>query len=341
MVIRHDKPDTDYLVPRSRFSFMARVNGVAEGSLIGDKWVITAAHVARHMHPFNDRVAVGGVTYRAKKVLFHPEAKSFNFRRRIDMALVLLDRPVKGIAPIPLYSKSDETGQVASMVGAGMTGTGKTGMKVYDFKTRLARNRIESVTDQHITMRYDRDGLPNEGIPGDGDSGCPAFFVMNGKPILVGIDKKNEPADDGIVAGYGSEGVFVRISTQRKWILDTMAGKKAPDWGWTARMKSLPASPEATCVADFFRSFNAATREAADEFLRKWPSESSASAAERWKSRKALIDRLGPLIPKEYAVGPNRWHMAGATSAKGKPVLVDFSFAAGKPPKLIQVRVRG
>lgn len=334
IVIRHDKPDATYLVARSKHPAVTRINGMAEGTLVGDRWVLTAAHVVTFFTPFTAVVEVGDQRYRVKNVLYHPLAKSPNFRKRIDLALLVLDKPVKGVAPIPLYAKQDEVGQIATLIGAGMTGTGFTGMKVYDRKTRLAQNKVDRANSQHLIMSFShpsQGALPNEGTGGEGDSGSPAFLIQNGRWFLAGVTNKTEPAEGGPIAGYGSEGFYSRVSLQRQWILDTMNGKKARDWGWSAPVAKMPPSVKATCVAAYFQALK--SEKAKKDFVVAWATPNQQTAT-WWKNT--------PLTPGHYTTGPNNRILVAAKSPQTKQVvLIDFYFTDSNPPKLLQVKVRG
>lgn len=340
IVIRHDKPDTAYLVPRSQYPAVVRISGMAEGTLIGSRHVLTAAHVVEFMNPFTASVRVSGKTYGVKTALYHPLAKSRNFRKRIDLAILVLAEPVQGISPVPLYAKSDESGQVMALVGAGMTGTGITGMRNYDFKTRRAHNRVDRATDQHLILRFDRPGkgaLDDEGIGGDGDSGSPAFLLVNGKPVLAGVTNKNEPAEGGKIGGYDSEGFYARVSTQRKWILDTMNGAKAENWGWSVPAKSLPPGALANCVSDFFKAFNSGTRSSITGFYTKW--SANPKGKDPWPETEKQIAVLGKLSPGQYALGPSNRLLVAAKAAKAKRgTLIEFYMTGANPQRLVLIR---
>jgi hypothetical protein len=337
IVIRHDKPDTDYLVSRGMYPAAARVCEMAEGTLVGPRHVLTAAHVVDYMHPFRAFVELGGRRYDVTRVLYHPLAKSNNFRKRIDLALLVLKEPVKGIRPVPIYPLRDEVGKIATLFGSGTTGNGRVGESKYDRKARAAQNRVDFVTNQFLKVTFDPPGkgLPNEGVTGNGDSGGPAYLTHNGKTYLAGVTHKNEPVEGGPVAGYKSIGVYVRTSPQRTWVTDAIAGKNVIPWGWQAPTDKLKPSLEANCVRDYFSMLNKGTPETG--FEQRWPRQIKPLA-----DAAKLRARFGTLTPKRYAQCPNGRLIVAVDSAKLKrPVLCEFHFDQGKPTKLVQIRFIG
>jgi len=337
IVIRHDKPDTDYLVSRGKYPAAARVCNMAEGTLVGPRHVLTAAHVVDYMNPFHAFVHLGGKRYEVSKALYHPLAKTNNFRKRIDLAILVLAKPVTGINPIPIYPLSDETGQIATLFGSGTTGNGRTGESKYDRLARAAQNRIDEVSSQFLKVTFDPPGkgLPTEGVTGNGDSGGPAYLTLKGKTYLAGVTHKNEPREGGPVAGYHSMGVYVRTGPQKQWVSEAMTGKNVVPWGWQAPTTTLKPSQEAKCVADYFAMLSQGTAEAA--FDKRWPRQIKGVA-----DAKSLRTRLGALSPTRYSQGANGRLLVLATSAKLKrQVLCEFHFDPATPGKLVQIRVLG
>lgn len=316
---------------------------MAEGSLVGPRHVLTAAHVVNYMHPFNSFVRVRGKVYDVSTALYHPTARTNNFRKRVDMAMLVLDKPVEGVKPVPLYPGSDEVGKVATIFGSGKTGTGKTGMVRYDGRPRVAHNKIEKTSDRLIEILFDAPGkgLPDEGVGGEGDSGGPAYILHQGKLHLAGVANKNEPVEGGIVAGYGSSGVYARVSTQRAWIKEVLGGKAANDWGWRKPTSTLPKSSRSAAIADYFAAFNKNSPPTDEAFIRKWGIPKSTP------DKFGLDRNQTGISATHYCDGPNNRTLALAKNTKlKKSVLFDFYFdpatlGPGKSPRLIQVRVFG
>src|SRR5262245_26103184 len=71
---RHDAPDSAYraLVPSVHPCCV--VGGIANGTLVGPRWVLTAAHVADGVSPFRKLVHIGGVDVPFDSIRYHPGA---------------------------------------------------------------------------------------------------------------------------------------------------------------------------------------------------------------------------------------------------------------------------
>jgi hypothetical protein len=135
------------------------------------------------------------------------------------MALLELDRPVEGVAPILPYEDFDELGQIVTFVGRGDTGTGLTGPTTQDHKLRAATNRIERVEGGTLIFRFDAPGdegvTPLEGISGPGDSGGPALIETADGPRVAGLSVASSGRPKG---RYGALEFYSRVSPQVMWI---------------------------------------------------------------------------------------------------------------------------
>ncbi len=132
----------------------------------------------------------------------HPDFEGYEN----DIALIQLDRPVKAIEPIPLFSDTTEIGNQIKIVGRGWSGTGLTGPNRDDKKFRIATNKIDSVSYHWIKFRFDEPDNPNttelEGISGPGDSGGPAFIELDGQKYIAGISSNQLNEQIGVEEGH-------------------------------------------------------------------------------------------------------------------------------------------
>ncbi len=74
VVIRHDVPDSAYLVPASEFPALVDLPHEGHGILISDQWVVSAAH-ATQWHPVS-HVMINGKWRSVEKLIVHPGYKS-------------------------------------------------------------------------------------------------------------------------------------------------------------------------------------------------------------------------------------------------------------------------
>jgi hypothetical protein len=236
ILIRPDREDQQYLDLGARYPASVCLNlPDGEGVLIDAQWLLTAAHLAKDIkigdeaHP----IRIGEHEYRPEQVVVHPKWKSAD--QGHDLALVRLDRPVTGVAPVPIYHGHAEVGLVATMVGHGYSGTLETGpvsKDKWDHKKRGATNKIEKVIQKKWLMfLVDRPDSATdlEGTSGPGDSGNPAFVELDGKTYVAGIGSfTDDTTNDQIVGNYGDREAFGRVSVDAAWIDKTIGATGKP-----------------------------------------------------------------------------------------------------------------
>jgi secreted trypsin-like serine protease len=229
IIRRSDRPDSAYCNLGSQARALVSIGRDGDGTLIGGRWVLTAAHVAKAVSdrdPVMRSVEIEGVTYPVEKTFVHPE---WTERGAHDIALLYLSRPVVGVIPALLYRDTSEAGLIATVLGHGQTGTGANENRVDDGKARGATSRVDSVDSQWLYFSFDSppSGTELEGAPGAGDSGGPAIIVIDKMPFVAGVSSAGY---DGVTGpgSYGAVDVFTRVSTNADWIDKVMTATSAP-----------------------------------------------------------------------------------------------------------------
>ena len=213
---RHDRPDSAYRALGERYAAVGKFGRIGDGTLIGDRWVLTAAHVARAARNRGAMFEVANQSYAIRQVTLHPGWRDMEAH---DIAVVELERPVPGTLPIALYRASAERGEAAVLVGHGGMGTGQDRERTEDGLVRGAMSRVDSTDADWLYFSFDAppSGLELEGAPGPGDSGGPALLIVRGVPMLAGISSAGFDGAGG-PGTYGAVDVFTRVSTHISFI---------------------------------------------------------------------------------------------------------------------------
>lgn len=221
IIVRHDVAEERYRALGEKFPAVSNFGRAGEGTLVGDAWVLTAAHVAAGMRR-DVQIRFGDDSYGVDRINTHPEWKEMGGH---DIALVRLSRSVTGVAPLPLYERQDESGRQVVFVGHGGTGTGLTGpQRPEDGLKRGATNMVDSADADWLFFRFDAppSGTELEGISGPGDSGGPALIEIAGAHYVAGISVWGKPGPNGR-GTYGATEGYTRVSTHASWLRAVMA----------------------------------------------------------------------------------------------------------------------
>jgi len=144
MLVRHDRADADSLVDEAAWpAVVSFFGGDGGGTLIADRWVLTAAHTAANLPPAH-RFAIGGDEARVARVVTHPDGA--------DLALVELEAAA-AVQPLGLYDGAGEVGLEALLLGRGDYGNGRDGVLGTDRRLRCVTNRIDAAAEHWLARR--------------------------------------------------------------------------------------------------------------------------------------------------------------------------------------------
>ncbi len=228
MILRHDRSEKDSVVKEKNWPALTSFfRGRGCATLISSTWLLTAAHVARHIpvdkHP---KFEIAGKPYVIAQVILHPEFDSRwedeskgEVPDLVDLAAVELETFVEAVEPFNLYQARDELGQEVLLLGSGEFGNGLEGGLGFDRGLRQATNSIDEVTTYWLKFRFDAPpgGTDLEGVAGRGDSGGPAFIRTDQGLLLAGISSWRETFDQP-VGLYGCIENYTRVSSFLPWI---------------------------------------------------------------------------------------------------------------------------
>ena len=153
---RHDRDVAATLELGARFDGTVQCGPADSGTLIGERWVLTAAHVADGLSPFSPHVRVNGERIAVVRRIFHPDAVNDEDPIRVtDLALLELARPVKGVDPVPLYRQPDEVGRGVFVVGYGDFGAAQGEVQRFDGRRRGVTNVVDRIEFGHLLIDLD------------------------------------------------------------------------------------------------------------------------------------------------------------------------------------------
>lgn len=226
MLIRHDRKDRDSLVAENDWPGITNFfRGHGAATLIAPTWLLTAAHVARHIptdHPLS--VEFAGKRYQIARIVIHPDYNNVwegeeDNSNTVDLAAVELATPVEDIIPFKLYEYSDEQGKEVVLLGWGESGSGLRGTHGSDRCLRRATNIIDEADNYWLKFRFDEPpgGTVLEGVSGRGDSGGPALICRDSQLMLAGVSSWQETYDKPLGL-YGCVEHYARVSRFVEWI---------------------------------------------------------------------------------------------------------------------------
>jgi len=244
VVIRHDVALEEYQ-PESVPDYFVNMPHEGSAALVDEHWLLSAGHVIYYESYVGKKINVHGVENVIEKVIFHPDYKRLPKQPfegdakplidflygRSDLVLIKLAKPVTHVNSVSRYYGKDELYKKTISYGSGALGNGLTGEQLNTKESRrilLFENRIESVSEIYLTMRFDtsNQALALEGIHGSGDSGGPTVINEDGEVLLIGIQSFRDYQGQlsrfqgGI---YNSVSVQVRVSAFNHWIDQVIA----------------------------------------------------------------------------------------------------------------------
>lgn len=218
--------------------------GVYTGTLIAPRVVITAAHVAPEVTTdlrFNLNIG-GDLSHelRVKRSIRHPAFRGFSqdVPPAFDLALLELAEPAPPEArTYPFYFGVPKVDMPLTLVGYGASGNGSTGVA---FSSNAAIKRVGANAIERLVGTNEGSAFPllylftfkrptsprknsaNANVSGlaSGDSGSPAFVVVNGQPLLLGINTlTSRPPDANFPPfGFGTTCGGQVIAAHREWL---------------------------------------------------------------------------------------------------------------------------
>ncbi len=306
---RHDEPLDATLERAQEYAFAAQVGG-GSGTLIAPEWILTAAHVARGMSPFDAHVEIEGERYGIAGIVLHPEARSARpgMPPRVDAALIRLSAPVEGVVPAALYRERDEVGSTALIVGCGDFGPAGGEVEHTDGRRRAVRNVVDRANDRllFISLTRGTKGLEGEGVGAPGDSGGPLLIVADGAARVAGVSS----ASDGRPGAYGSTDMYTRVSSIVAWIDETLAAPPGAHDGM-AEVRDVAADgfgddAVGRAFEEFFAAYNSGERAQLEKFAHRFLRAEAIRSGrdERWvRLVSEKRDRSGALTPLAMSAG--------------------------------------
>jgi len=187
------------IVQKGAFASPALIGG---GALLGDQWVITAAHSVEPLTAASIEVWMGSrdlddptgrVVRNVLAIFIHPDFASGAGTSENDLALLLLDQPVTGIPPLPVLDDPPAllTGDAVSVAGWGTStpGLAEPTALLQKAAAGIISNEDAAVvfgpviTDVHLAAVDPAETA----TPCVGDSGSPLVKNIAGADTLVGL----------------------------------------------------------------------------------------------------------------------------------------------------------
>lgn len=184
--------------------------GHGGGTLIGDQYVLTAAHLVDGKDISSLKFTVGGTSYGLDEVNVHPDYE-FGFLGTDDgndLAILKLNRPVVDVSPALLWQGRLQTGDSLTLVGFGPhPGDESFGTK------RSGTTPIDGLSPNLVTWVYNG---ADEATTVPGDSGSPQFVTHDGQFYIASV------ASGGThqALSVGDFAYNTRVNSYSEWVAE-------------------------------------------------------------------------------------------------------------------------
>lgn len=221
IIIRHDQSDDAYRA-RGALSDFAAVGFVQEnltGTLIGRKWLLTAAHVSLPQRSYID---FGNRRVFTSRVVVHPSYVPGQVNA-FDMQLLELENEITDITPLAIFGGGSVVGREVTKVGFGATGNGLIGESSPTRGVKRASDdRFVDSDSGLVGTRFDAPNDPNaralEGQAWSGDSGGPMLIQQDGQWQIAGMMLSLSANAQGQFDRYGAMTWGSDVNSQINWI---------------------------------------------------------------------------------------------------------------------------